>query len=141
MARSKLIHRWRGLDRQRRMLLVEATVALAAASAAVRFLPFKRAVRLGSRHLPSAVTGDMSAQVRWAVEAASRRAPWRSVCFQKGLALQWMLRRRGADATLHYGIARAENGELSAHVWVVEGDRILIGGEQAPNFRSVATFP
>ena len=77
----------------------------------------------------------------WAVEAAARRVPWRTVCFQKGLALHWMLRRRGVDARLHYGIGHDETGELEAHVWVAAGGTVLIGGLEAPRFNLVATFP
>lgn len=141
MARSNWISLWRALGRQRRLLLIEATLALLVASAAVRVLPFKRAIRLGARDLPARTTREISADARWAVEAMSRRVPWRAVCIEQGLALQWMLRRRGADAKLHYGIARDEQGELNAHVWVVDGGRIVIGGEEAPKFRSVATYP
>lgn len=51
-----------------------------------------------------------------------------------------MLRRRGVDAVLHYGIAREEAGELQAHVWVAAGDAIVVGGAEAPNFKCVAKF-
>lgn len=43
--------------------------------------------------------------------------PWRTVCLRKGLALQWMLRRRGIDARLHYGIGKDDVGALCAHLW------------------------
>ena len=85
--------------------------------------------------------GDIAEEVRWAVEAAARNVPWRAMCIQKGLALQWMLRRRGIDARLHYGIARDEVGELQAHVWVAAGNSVVIGGAEAPRFKCVATFP
>ena len=124
------------------MLLAEAVAALAAASAAIRWLPFKRAVRLGSRRLAGAGRGsDDLAELRWSIEAAARAAPWRAMCFQKGLALQWMLRRRGIDAQLHYGIGTDEQGELLAHVWVADGDDIVIGGEETDKVRRVATYP
>ena len=144
MATGKRISRWRRLGRQQQLLLIEGLAAVAAASAAIRFLPFTRAVRLGSRPLPSPVPAredEIVASARWAVETAARYVPWRAKCFQKGLALQRMLRRRGIDARLHYGIGRDETGELEAHVWVAAGDAVVIGGAEAPRFRRVATFP
>ena len=90
------------LGRERRGLLVEAVGALALSCAAVAFLPFRRAIRLGSVSPAPGRSGSVSDCV-WAIEAAARRTPLRAVCIQKGLALQRMLRRRGADARLHYG--------------------------------------
>lgn len=130
------------LDWRRRLLLVEAVVAVAAASAAVRFVSFNRAVRLGARRMGTGTTSDVSAEdVRWAVEAAARKSRWRAVCFQQGLAVQWMLRRRGIDAMLHYGIALDSEGELESHVWVAAGDTVIIGGAEASRFKCVAKYP
>ena len=134
---------WR-LGWRKQALLAEALMAVAVASAAIRFAPFERAVRLGSRELgagPTAATEQVCDMVRWAVEAVAARVPWRAVCFQQGLALQWMLRRRGIDARLHYGVGKGDDHELRAHVWISAEDRIVIGGEQAPHFRALAVYP
>jgi hypothetical protein len=85
--------------------------------------------------------GDITEDVRWAVETAARNVPWRAMCIQEGLALQRMLRRRGIDARLHYGIAKDQTGELQAHVWVAAGGSVVIGGSEAPRFKCVATYP
>jgi hypothetical protein len=143
MPSAKII-RFVQLGRRRKFLLVEALAALAASSAAVRFLPFRWAVRMGSRKLSRAAPGDrdeLLRDARWSVEAAATSVPWRAVCLQQGLALQWMLRRRGIDAVLHYGLAKEKAGGLEAHAWVAVGDNLVIGGEIASKFRCVATFP
>jgi hypothetical protein len=125
-------------------LLVEASAALATAAAVLHLVPFRRAIRFGSGGSPD-LTAELAVdelrRIERSVEQAARRVPWRTVCLQKGLALQWMLRRRGADARLHYGIGKDEAGELRAHVWVTAGPVMLIGSEQAPQFRTVATYP
>ncbi len=142
MSRSNLISRWARLGRRRQALLAEALAAVAVASAAIRLRAFKRAIRMGSLRLADPpAEADITNDVRWAVEAAARNVPWRAMCIQQGLALQWMLRRRGIDARLHYGIAKDEIGELQAHVWVAAGDRVVIGGAEAPRFKCVATYP
>lgn len=142
MSKRSLISRWARLDRQRQALLAEALLAVAGASAAIRLREFKRAIRMGSLPLTrQKAASDITDDVRWAVETAARNVPWRAMCIQQGLALQWMLRRRGVDARLHYGIGRDEIGELQAHVWVAAGDSVVIGGDEAPRFKCVATFP
>ncbi len=130
---------WRGLA-----LLVEASVALAAAAVVIHFLPFRRAIRFGSgglSYVDPDPTIEMLRRIERSVDRASARVPWRTVCLQKGLALQWMLRRRGVDARLHYGIGKDDAGALCAHVWVSAGQAMLIGSEQAPQFQTVATYP
>lgn len=143
MRSDRMVMRFVRLGWHRQAMLAEALAAIAAASIAVRFLSFERAVRLGSRRLARSRpdSGDICREARWSVVAMASRVPWRAVCFQQGLALQWMLRRRGIDARLHYGIGRSGTGDLGAHVWIAAGGTILIGGEEAPNFRAVAVYP
>ena len=136
------IRRLRKLDANRLSLLAEAAGTLAAVSFALHVLPFKRVIRMGSVALGQGLSSASGDRCIWAVEAAARRVPWRTVCIQQGIAAQRMLRRRGIDAVLHYGIANnGEGGKLAAHVWVVADGRALIGGAQAPNFAPVAAYP
>ena len=123
------------------MILAEAVVALMAGWAAVRFLPFRTAVRIASVELGHQAERPDVERVSRAVAVAAKRVPWRAVCFQQGLALQWMLRRRGVDARLQYGVGHAPSSELHAHVWVTVGDEIVMGGDEAPAYKSVATYP
>lgn len=136
------IHRFIRLGLPRQLLIAEAVVLLAASAAAVAFLPFKTSVRLGSRSLGQArPKADFVPQACWSVRAAASRVPWRAMCFERGLALQWMLRRRGFDARLAYGARLQDSDALDAHVWVLLNDEIVIGGEQAETYRRLATHP
>jgi hypothetical protein len=106
-------------------------------------LPFRRAIVRGSTPLGEA--GDREGRVEalvWAVEAAARRLPWRTLCIEQGLAAQRMLRRRGIDARLHYGARNDQSASrLEAHVWVTVGDVPVIGGSEAARFAAIATYP
>jgi hypothetical protein len=138
------IHRWSRLGRSKRVLLIEATGAVCVASLAVKLLPFKKAIRLGSREtVPACSTNpaDVLPDVRWAIDAATTNLPWNAVCIHRGLAAQWMLRRRGIDARLHYGLAKDDETALRAHVWVDALGETLVGGEEAADYIRVATFP
>jgi hypothetical protein len=128
------------------LLLTEATLSLTAASIALRMLPFRKVVETiampedGPEQDVARLQAEV-ARIRWAVEAAARRLPWRIVCFQKGLAAQRILRRHNLPAHLHYGIARQADGELKAHVWVTSDAYPVVGHEAASEFARVATFP
>lgn len=122
-------------------LLAEALATLAWASAAILLLPFRRVAALAETGVGRAREGDADvATLRRAVDAWARRVPWKAVCFQRGLALHLMARRRGIASVLHYGVAQEPDG-LAAHVWVSVGGRTVIGGEQAPRFTCLARFP
>ncbi len=128
-----------------RVMLVEALLLLSVASLAIGLLPFRNVVSVGSAASdagagPSAQPG-LVRKCRWAVTAWANRVPWRAVCFQRGLALHWMLRRRGVPSLLHYGVGRSEDGELRAHVWVSVTGEIVLGGEVADQFACLATYP
>ena len=140
----RVVRRYRRLPRRDQILLVESALALLAASVAIRVVPFRvlvRTIASGSGRLIDERAQQEIGRVRWAVEAAARRLPWKIVCFQKGLAVQRLLARRGIESDLHYGVAHGEHGELKAHVWVTHRDRYVIGGEEAGRFARLATYP
>lgn len=128
-----------------RGVLAEAAAAVAAASLAIRVVPFRRlAGWMGTptRSDPGDAGGaEGVARVRWAVNAFANRAPWRAVCFQRGLAAHFMLRRRGLPSTLHYGVRHTDEAKLKAHVWVTAGPHPVVGVEDAAEFQRLASFP
>jgi hypothetical protein len=124
-----------------RALFAEAMMALAVAAVTIAVLPFRHVARsAGTRQPGPASDPDTVARVRRAVVACARRAPWRALCFEQGLAATWMLRRRGLPAVLHYGVATTKS-ELKAHVWVRSGDLDVVGCENSGEFAEIARFP
>lgn len=143
MIRTRLPVSFHRLGPRDLVRFAEATAALIAASAAIKLLPFRVLVRtmgVGGRRGGLVTKRDAVAELRRGVERASRRLPWRTLCFQQGLALHWLLRRRGARSRLHYGLRRGAD-RLSAHVWVSLDGEILIGEEAEDPHVCVATFP
>jgi hypothetical protein len=136
---------WR-LPWQHRLLLLEAALWLAIAAVAIAVLPFRYVGLLAARpvrpvKLSSQVRANKVRRVRWAVITAAARAPWRALCFQRGLAAQFMLRRRGVPSVLYYGAVQDDQKGLCAHVWVRDGDVDVVGGEIANRFAILTTFP
>ena len=146
MANAAKLERLARLGGRDRLLLIEAALTLAFASAAIRLLPFRRVAAIAGRRparrrLDPAAAETEAARIRWAVNAWGRRVPWRAVCFQRGLAAHLMLRRRGLASQLHYGAAQDGEEGLSAHVWVTLEGCDVSGGADAPRFVRLATFP
>lgn len=141
MGPVETIVRFARLAPSRRLLLAEAAVNLTRARAAIRWRSFRSAIGFGAIPLEAPRDGAAVDELVRAVQATAARLPWRSVCFDQGLALQRALRRRGHDARLHYGLSRPGAGDFMAHVWVELGGRILIGAEEAGGHASVAVFP
>ena len=138
---NTLVRYWR-LDPRCKQLLWEAATALGLASFAVAVLPFRRAIALGAVPLFQTRQADSINELRWAVEAAAARLPWRTMCIEQGIALQRLLRRRGIDGRLRYGARPvADQKGVQAHVWITVGDEIVLGEEQAVGFAEVAVFP
>jgi hypothetical protein len=130
--------RWRGQ-------IVEAAVLVCLASLCIRLLPFRWTVRIveaasSRRAAPGLATPEMRFALRNAVNRAAALVPWNPVCFQRGVALHLMLRRRRLPSFLHYGVSHAPEGAL-AHVWVSLAGEILIGGEEAAPFACLLTIP
>ena len=122
-----------------RFLLLEAVLWLAVARFAIAVLPFRYVGRLAARQvgrprLSRQARATAVQRIRWAVIACASRVPWRAMCFEQGLAAQFMLRRRGAPSVLYYGAAPDDQKGLAAHVWVREGDFDVIGCEIASRF-------
>ncbi|MGZ9098410.1 MAG: lasso peptide biosynthesis B2 protein [Brevundimonas sp.] len=134
---------WKRLSGHERAALAEAVLQLGLARARVALRPFRDVARAASR-TPAGPHGDSASArrlVAWAVTAAARRAPWRAKCLEQGLAAQAMLRRRGVEAVLHYGLKRGEIGDLDAHVWVTAGGCDVVGGALATGYVEMARFP
>ena len=127
----------------RRILHAEALLFLAWASWLNKFASFDSVMRFGSLNCTCTKSGaDFDVrQFGRIVESVGNRVHFRAVCIEQGAAAQRMLRRRGFDAILHYGIGKSEQGALVAHVWVTLGGNDVVGGSEAHRFAEVAQFP
>jgi hypothetical protein len=140
LSKASFVQRLRRLTGEQRLLVLRASFMLGLASGAVAMLPFRFAIRFGCVPVKGA-TVRVSDCV-WAVETAARRLPWRTMCIEKGLTAQRMLRSGGLPAVLHYGARHhPETRKLEAHVWVTLDRQVVMGGDEAPNFALIASYP
>jgi hypothetical protein len=142
----KNLAKFRRLQASDRRLLIEASLLLLAARAALRVLPFKTIVGLVSRRTPDPPCDENAARalvdrVSWAVQTGARHGPGRAVCFPQAIAAHLLLARRGTRSTIYYGVAKTAAGGLEAHVWVRAGSLAVVGCGAAPRFTLMTTFP
>jgi Transglutaminase-like superfamily len=128
-----------------RFLIIESMCWLAMASFLISILSVKRLRYFASLPVrgtmpPAATRLKMIRQTRWAVLTCVRHTPWRAVCFQQGLAAQFMLRRRSVPSTMFYGAALESADKLKAHAWVRAADIDVIGCEISNRYTVVMTF-
>ncbi len=123
-------------------MLAEAGAALLAASLAVRLVPFRTLAERLSQGDKGHATADADTAywLRRALLAWAKRLPWRTLCFEQGLAAFALLRRRGLAATMNYGAATI-GGELKAHVWVTSGATEIVGCENKEEYGLLVRFP
>jgi hypothetical protein len=136
-----------------RFALAEAMVMVMVAAPLVRWLPFRILAKAISRPIATPLPQDEARRERgdlvgWAVDRAAKRSPLRAMCIECGVAAQWMLRRRGVDSTLFYGIglsggsgAALSAREIDAHVWVMDGAIDICGLPEPGRYAVVARFP
>lgn len=140
-------------DAEELRALAEAWVLLMLAAAGVRLLPLSLIGRIAAAGpFGPAPTCARRAEVLawmvgWAVDRTAKRSPFRAKCFEQGLAAQVMLRRRGIDSTLFYGVAPAAgpeappNRQLRAHVWIETARFAIVGAPDPGAFAVLATWP
>lgn len=135
-----------GLSWSDRFLVLEAMLVLGLARLALRAIPEPRLFPWFCRRPRGPHPDDVTrirqiGKIRWAVLTGARHAPWRTVCFPQAIAAQTMLRRRGIGTTLVYGARLSRDDGLSGHVWLQDGDTIIIGERAAAGYRALISFP
>jgi hypothetical protein len=140
------LQRFCRIPRSRQWLLGEALIALSIARIAMALLPFRRvAAWMGTlgAETPATATAieiGVAEEIGWAVRVLAGRVPWDGRCLAQALAATGMLRRRGLEGTVNFGVCRGEITELDAHAWLRFGPHIVTGGPGHQRFNSLTTF-
>lgn len=128
---------------------VPVWIAIAMASLAIAWVPFKRLHRLFGRSLGAVALVPIvdarqqrrAAEIALTIRLAARHAPFRSDCFPTAIVAQLLCRIYRIPSALHLGASlSSEIGTppLSAHAWVSSGAISVSGG--AGNFARFATL-
>lgn len=112
----------------------------------ILFVPLKRFSFLLGTHMKetpeTSTIGNIEKlrAVGIAISRASRYVPWRCKCYEQAIAAKMILRGRGFQTTLYYGVAKDQDNKLIAHAWVRCGDYIVTGRPGMKRFTVVGTF-
>ena len=116
-------------------LAVRAAAMIAGAHLQVKLRPIK-AMRQWA--LPQASRTGSQDELLLAFWRAANRVP--GTCLIRALALQRFLSVHGFASELRIGVAPSHTG-LLAHAWLLDGERILIGGgQEAETFTVLTTW-
>ncbi len=124
------------------LLWLETVLALHLAWGLVFLLPLRW---LGGTRPPGVelapVTPPVQARARGVcirLERIASRLPWHSTCLVQAVAGMLLLRRRGiGGAVIRFGV-RKNGPVLAAHAWLLLGDSILLGGDEAEGYIPLA---
>ena len=124
--------RFRALNAADRRLIVEGAAWLLGVRIGLSALPFltlQRALSRLSASVPHAADPlDEPQRVAWAITSAARHLPCSTTCLIESLAAHAMLRRRGVDCVVRFGV-RPPRGRpaLAAHAWIEHDGAVLLG--------------
>lgn len=140
------IKRFFHLDRDERILFMQAYFILGYTSLMVSIIPLRRFLkRIGMQGKESTVTISSETLTElFLVEKAIKRAikylPWRSKCFSRAITAKLLLKRKGIPSTLYLGVAKEDSKKMTAHAWVRCGTIIVSGKEEMPKFTPIVFF-
>ncbi|MGG7566078.1 lasso peptide biosynthesis B2 protein [Rhodovulum sp. DZ06] len=84
-------------------------------------------LQAGGGAVRAAGSAPAPAVMRWALEAAGKRVPWRADCVVQALAAKFWLERAGVESAFRLGVQRVGGG-LEAHAWLEVGGEAVSGG-------------
>ena len=135
---------WMRMSGAQRRSLVAAGAAVAAVRVLLWILPYRavRALVHGTAMAPrdrAPSSPSTAERIARDVERAARVVPC-ATCLVQALAGEWLIVRAGAPVGLEYGVTWGERG-IEAHAWLVSGDRVILGGEEAARFTPLRGRP
>jgi hypothetical protein len=77
----------------------------------------------------------------WLIKEAAWFLPGETNCFPQSIAAHLFLRRLGMGTTLYYGAATLPKRGLTAHVWVQDGNDIIVGRHNRQEYHILARYP
>ena len=77
----------------------------------------------------------------WLTREAAWFLPGETVCFPQAIAAHLFLRRLGMGTTLYYGAATLPEHGLTTHVWLQDGNEVIVGHTGKRYYHILAHFP
>ena len=131
----RAVRKFLGASQVDRSLAVECFRSLIAAGTLVKFRPY-RDLRKRLQTAPplkfSQTAQPARQHIMKVLSAVARRMRW-ATCLIQAIAAQDVLAAHGYPAILRIGVASDAKGEFSAHSWLEDEGKVLLGGESSPS--------
>lgn len=134
-------------------LFIEAWCFLALSRILIFWLPFRKLLPLLgcqiSREQAEIADSNPVAScellelIRISILRASRRSPWRTMCFEQALSARIILRLRGIKSVIYFGVCLDildQPEKRTAHAWLKCSGVVVTGGKNNSNFTIVGRF-
>lgn len=124
-----MLRRLLALPGDERLSLLQAAVLLPVVQAGLHVVSCAR-LRAALDAVPARSNRPALARERvgWAVDAADARVPGDRSCLERALVGEALLRRRGYESALRFGVDGTDP-EMAAHAWVESGGEVVVGAE------------
>lgn len=127
------------LDKNRRLILIEATITLFLTKLLIILLPLNKLKNIHfSSRSKSISNRNQICEIKWALANANRLSFWKNKCLVQSIAGRWMLHRRGIPSSLHFGVKKDKQQKLSAHAWLTVGDFEVVPANE--NYRELMNY-
>lgn len=94
-------------------------------------------------HRPGSVAAAPSSQgwrsVVWAIEQATRYSPGQAKCLARAFTAEILLKRRGYQPKLHFGVLKSPAESFQAHAWIELQGKTVLG--HLPNLTEYTILP
>jgi hypothetical protein len=74
------------------------------------------------------------------IAAIANITPWRSLCLEQALAIQFFLRWYRIPSVVYFGVARDDGQTMRAHAWTCVGPVFATGGNSFSQFTVVRNY-
>jgi hypothetical protein len=127
---------WRRLSFTEQWIIVNSLVLLPSIAVANRVFGFNRVHRFlqttshrSARRRAGTDTAVGVRRVTSLVESTARLVPWQPNCLHRSMTLWWVLRRRGVESAIRFGVQpRSPSGRPAFHAWI-ECDGVVLNDD------------
>ncbi|OGT35222.1 MAG: hypothetical protein A3F11_02130 [Gammaproteobacteria bacterium RIFCSPHIGHO2_12_FULL_37_14] len=112
----------------------------------VLYVPFRKYskkfgyVHCETFHENMQAANDFISAIQCALRLVPPLLPWYSQCLDQAMAAQRMLKRRGLQNTLYFGMKHEQDHSFGAHAWVRCGNRWVVGYHSQIDYIIVCTY-
>ncbi|MHA3791513.1 lasso peptide biosynthesis B2 protein [Sphingomonas sp. YL-JM2C] len=109
-------------------LLVQCLAVVAAVRIGLALFGYRVVLDHIAKAAPARPSGAHAHLHIWCVKHGARIVPG-ATCLTQALALHYLRARAGHPTHIRIGVRQRDDGRIAAHAWLVDGDAVLIGGQ------------